>query len=322
MQIDFFELIKKSYRFTMKYKVLWIFGFILALTSLGGSSSNNSSRSSNRTTNLPEGADKYLNQFQDSFSSFSHQPYFMALVVVGIVLLILLSVLFWYLSRVSSISIYRAVTHDDDGKSELIGFKKLWNESQSVVWRVMLYDLIWFLVIFLGLMVFLIPIILLTIFAGPLAIILFCCGFILLIPCLIILVVLNQISMYLVMNKDYRLQDSISKAWTLMKKETGNIILYFLSSILVALPYIFALFLGIIVLAIILGIPFVLIVTAVNSAVIIAIVAVVFALLFLVTLAAIGAPFQVFTHAYQANVINALLNKLENPTPKLVEIEK
>lgn len=252
MQIDFIELIKNSYKFTWKYKFFVIFIFIYSLII------NLSSFSSRLTTIIDPKSIEHSNNL-GALNNLTQSDFVVYSLVTSLITLILVFIS-WYFTRITTISFARSIKHENESKTELIGFKKLWSEANTIIGKVMLYDLAWFSVAFAIGIIIMIPLfIVIFLIIGSsinsnssisnitsimfLVYGLICCVFIILLPIFIIIGILQSLSNILVVNYGFNLKKSVSTAWGIMKKEVGNIIIYSLSTVLIELPYFLIIFL-------------------------------------------------------------------------------
>lgn len=147
--IDYGDLIKRSYQILIRYKFLWLFGFIVAFTSGGyGNYSNFSS------------SEKSGNEFQRNFKIFEKfSSINIALILFLIGIAIIIGIVFLILRYISTAALISSV--DDIEKQRDASVKKGFTNG----WHHWLYILGIDLVIFIPLT--LIIIIILTILVGP-----------------------------------------------------------------------------------------------------------------------------------------------------------
>lgn len=295
MKTDFFGLAKEAFDFTIKYKVLWIFGFVLAFLQTG----------SNFYSNVPDSSELgSFNEFERQFSSqsglASMSDTSIYLILGGVlVCALVLSLIAWYLSRVSTIAINRAVKHDAEGNSHLITFKSLWSDSQNYIWKIILFDLIIILGAIVISLIIVLPIVLLAAVTGPFVIFLLCCVFVICAPLLIVIGVLVQTSIVLITNYNYGISDALQESWRLFKKEWANYILAVLVGILISIPYfIIAFFLAIVMAVGIIAIAVFLFSSMTSTPVLAIVLVLLVGLLAGVIYSGVSAPFMVFIQTY------------------------
>lgn len=143
MQTDYFKLLKDSAEFSWKYKILWVFGFIVAFLS-GGSSSNSNINFNNSQDQVPEEFANKLENFSDKIADFIKTPTFWVFVLAAVVVSLILTAALWYLLRVAKTSLIRAVVFKDEGKQ--LKIKKLWKDSHQYLVKLLVFDGLWILV--------------------------------------------------------------------------------------------------------------------------------------------------------------------------------
>lgn len=223
MQIDYIELLKDSAKFSWKYKVLWVFGFILTILS-GGSSGSNNYGSSNSDFSEQSSSTDAIDKITNSIKDFVRSPYFWISLVIVIIVFLLFTVVFWYLARVSKIALINSVKYDQEGKSNKIRLSTLWKSSHPYLLRFLKYDLVWF-VLGLPLLIIIAAMVIPIFVIGPVGFISWC----LTIPVLIILAVLSsavkQTGEYLLIFENLQVIESIKQSWTLFKDNFAKYIL-------------------------------------------------------------------------------------------------
>ena len=214
ISIDYLELIKDSAKFTWKYKILWVFGFILAL--FGGGSGSNSYSSfgeSSSESDFGNKSDDSLDKMKDIVSS----PAIWIIVGILVLLVILLTVLSWYLKNVARVALFDALLLDLKGK-KIPGIGKLWSGTHSRLFRIFKYDLFWFLVTFPLILLFAVFLII-TIITNlwPLL----CAGLCLFIPILIVggilVSILNSIGFRILLLKEEGIFTTVKLSWQFLK---------------------------------------------------------------------------------------------------------
>lgn len=307
MKIDFIELIKESFRFTWKYKILWVFGFIIALFS-GGSNFNSSDFGSDRGSTGRNPDMSFVNdRISQDLSNFVNSPAFPIVIIVLILVLLALAFLGWYLTQNSTISLINAVKHDNNGEKEKIAFGSLWKEANSYFfWRIALFTLLWGLAVFSIILILFLPVVVIAIATMGLGFVLICCSVLLLIPILILATMVEATAYNLVVYYNYGIRDSLSEAWRLVKKEWQNYLLAFLFGLLPNIAFGIVIFIAAMILIIPSVLLFIAFMSAVESVAILVTVAVIGAILIAIILAAIAAPTYVFNITYWTKFINKI----------------
>ncbi len=301
MQIDFLEIIKDSWRFTWKYKVLWFFGFIISflglLSNLSDTDSNSLSRASrSQSPSLPP-------EITETFTNLANNPAFPVIIIGLLTVFVILVVLFWYLGSMSQIALIRAVKFENYGMPERINIKSLWSDAHTRLWALLRMQ---FVIIFISIalmIVIFIPLMLLTFLLGPLAIFLVCILLLFAIPLAFYLSIYLGTVARLVIYYELGVRESFNEAWYLIKRELIPFSLSGLVVILTVIPYaiiyliiffivLVPLVLGLFALSSILSLP-VFIATVIVSV-----------LLALIIISVLIAPFEVYFNVYWTKFVN------------------
>jgi hypothetical protein len=114
MNLDYFEVIKRAWQITWKYKFLWVFGYFIALAA-GGSNLSSSLQSSTNSADTSAAA--------SGFSGFANAYLVMIIVVAG--LLMISGFVFWILSIISTGGLVGAAAKIERGETTSLkdGFK-------------------------------------------------------------------------------------------------------------------------------------------------------------------------------------------------------
>jgi len=154
--IDFGKILKRAWQILWSYKVLWIFGILLALTAGGGSSfgGGNSGIQSNANNNT-QGANPGTNQFSQQFNQWfqqniqpfvQHPEQHIAMFIwIGLAVLLFLLIVYAILAvvrYVSETAVIRMV-NDYEQSGARVGFRRGWRLGWSrAAFRMWLIDLI------------------------------------------------------------------------------------------------------------------------------------------------------------------------------------
>lgn len=140
--INISKILKRSWHILWNYRILWIFGILLALTTGGGSSGNSGGGSSHTTQNgtngytpgLPDDAPRWMQQINDWFVQnvvpvFTHpEQYISTFVTIGLVILLVVLVLSLLAALVrypSETAVMRMVDEYETSGSK-VGFRQGW----------------------------------------------------------------------------------------------------------------------------------------------------------------------------------------------------
>ena len=135
--MDHIKIVKRAFEITRFYRMLWIFGILLALTSAGGGSSANyripSGGGSNWTQPLPDPGDfDFPDDLDRIFPDISSQliSTMIALSIGLVCLILLLAVVSTIVRYVSETALIRLVdSHESSG--EKVGFRQGWRMGWS-----------------------------------------------------------------------------------------------------------------------------------------------------------------------------------------------
>lgn len=224
MKIDYFKLLREAAKFSWKYKVLWIFGFILALFS-GSVNLNMSSNGSDSGTSRTTAYDESLEKIGKAIIDFYESPCFWPAIICGAVFILLYIAVSWYLTRVSKVALIKAVEYDKEGKGKEIRFGNLWKETHTFLPWFLVFDLIWFGITWLIIIVFIVPLVLVYILGSGSAVsMLFCC---LIIPITAVAVVfmivsgvLKETAIRLMVLERLNALESLKKSYDLVKRKS------------------------------------------------------------------------------------------------------
>lgn len=304
MNIDYGKLLKDSAQFTLKYKILWVFGFLIALFS----NSNNSSN-----LNSYDLDNESLDRISISVSDFVDSPYFWLTVIVLIVLGLIMMVVSWYLSRVSKVALINAENYDETGQGEKISIAGLWKGTHKYLPTIFGFDVLWFFSgLFIALIIIL-PIVLLIVFMGSEVMPLLCCLIILTFLFLMIIgipiICIGEIGIRSIVLEDKGVLDSIKRGWEILSK---HIFKFVLAWIVLLLPScLFSIVFFVILMITMLPLVFLVVSLVTNSdTLLIGIgMGVAGCCLSMIFLAIVRSPFIVFSQTYWTKFIKILLGR-------------
>lgn len=293
MKIDYIQLLRDSFNFTWKYKVLWIFGFIISLLS---SLSNVFERTGTSTSNYNEfqGVDPRLERFFES-------PSFLPILLTGLVIGIISYFVIWYITKVSQAALTLAVNYDRNGEGTRISFRSLWSEGNKRFVKVLKYDLFW-LLLYLPLIAFIAAIVIGSILLlREFAVLLLCFMVPVIFLVMLPLGAVYQTGFVILLLENRSVIESIQRAWNIFKNNVIEYILATLTFLLggCAFLVVFA------IISAVAGLFFLLpaffaeaLPQAAGTAL-----QVLFGLLYAVLISAVLAPFQVFATTYLTKFI-------------------
>jgi len=140
--MDYAKILKRAFSITWNYRVLWVFGIILALTTVGGGTNGNTGQRSNGSSWLP-GEKGFPPPSEFKLPEIPSQA-MDTLIPIAIALgclILLLGILFVIGRYVSEVALIRMVNdHESTGEKVSVrqGFRLGWSRS---AWRLFLVDL-------------------------------------------------------------------------------------------------------------------------------------------------------------------------------------
>jgi hypothetical protein len=239
MNFNFSEVLARAWKITWKYKILWIFGILAGCARGGGGSSSGGtgwSGGSNGSGYSPfdtSETERIFNQFSEWLTS---HWWVVALIILGVLLLVLLSI---FLGTIGRIGLIRGTLQAEEG-TEKLSFGELFRGSMPYFWR------IFGLTFLIGLIftLLMLPIILFGVFTAGI-------GFLCILP-LICLFVPVSIAVYLIVElanvaivkENIKLWDGFRRGWELIRANVGTIIIMglillvisFVVGIVIAIP--------------------------------------------------------------------------------------
>jgi hypothetical protein len=223
--MDFGEVLGKAWRIVWKHKVLWIFGIFAGCSSGGGGGGGGGSSSWQQSADSgqasgPEIGSQIEQAFQQAAQWISDNLWIF--LVLGLLVLII-ALIGMFLGTIGKIGLIRGAFRADSGEEKL-QFGELFRGSLPYFWRVFLLS---FLIGLAALLIFL-P---LTIFGVVTAGI----GFLCIVPLLCVLVpvlfavgiVVQQADAAMVI-EDLSMMDGVRRAWGIVKKNVGPVLLIWL----------------------------------------------------------------------------------------------
>lgn len=231
----YIDILKESWSFTWKYKFLWWFGLIIAFFSGGGTFNapnfSGSSESDVESINNNSVSTEEIERFFEN-------PIVWVVIAVLLVLLLMLSVLGWYLVKVARAALLESVRLEREGK-KVPTFKELFAYGRTKAPRLMVFDVYAFLIS----MAFIVPFICLLVigFVFPPVFILFCC--------LVVFLVLFYVVYGIVLSLGYRLLlldnlsslEAIKKGYQFLKNNLGELLVSGILAVLFSIGILFVL---------------------------------------------------------------------------------
>lgn len=218
------EVLTRAWQIIWKHKILWVFGVFAIFASGGGSGGGGGGGG----TGYQTGSDEFpipTNELERAFQQFAQFiEQNLWIIFVFIVVVIILSLLFYALGIMGRIGLIKGVHKVEKGAEQLI-FAELWSESMPYFWRVFgLNFLVGLAVAVLFLIIFL-PMFFLSIVTFGL-------GFLCLIPLLCVLIPLSWVVMVIleqaqaaIVIENIGMWDSFKRGWEIVKANAVNFLL-------------------------------------------------------------------------------------------------
>jgi hypothetical protein len=305
VKIDFVQVIKDSAKFTWKYKILWVFGFLLTFFSSGVGSADLSDLVSDQNYNFQNS--RFISEGISFYESIANSGNLeaggIALIIGLIVFLSVWLIVGIYFSGVSYISIVKSVDYDKKNHAELITFGNLFKNANKIFFSKYLYFYLIGIASYILLFLLFIPLTFAMVAFPPLFLLL-CCAipFLFILGYIFYLWFVGAQNIYLM--HGYGIRESLSLSWQMVKTEPLTYFLYTLLNIIIVIVY------GILLL--IVSIPFGLLVFALlglilNMSFIVGIlVLLLYGFISLGITSAVFAPAYTFFVAYFAKTIDAI----------------
>jgi hypothetical protein len=171
--IDMGEVLTKAWKIVWKFKVLWIFGILASCASnnsggnFNNSFGNGSGGGNGGDGEMPEFFRRFENMQPEELARAFMNEYgqYVAIFAIGLLLICLLSFLFYFLGIMGKTGLIKGAVKADAG-AETLTFGELWTESLPYFWRMVGLSLL------VGLPFFIIVVILVVVlFAGILGVV-------------------------------------------------------------------------------------------------------------------------------------------------------
>jgi len=258
--MNYGELFEKAWRIIWKHKVLWLFGILAGCSARSGGGGSGVQYSAD-ARNFPgqdpftrafPGLQQFFFNLERGFQDGSIWPTLIAIGVALACLILILWIIALVLGTFGRVGLVRGAWLADEG-AERLSFVQLWKEARPYFWRVLGLTL---LLIVLGWavgIILIIPIILVTVFTLG-------CGLILLIPLLILaawlISVWLELTIVAIVGENLSIPDGVRRGWEIIRSNLG-------STVVVSL----IIFIGSLIIALIIGMPFLLIVLPILAGV-------------------------------------------------------
>ena len=225
--MDYGEVLGKAWKTIWKHKVLWIFGILASFGKGGGGGGSNGGGSGGRISG--SGGDPFSNlppEWAKFFENIGHyfeniQWWVIVLFILGIIILILF---FAVLATIGKTGLIMG-TQQADKTDEKIPFGTLLRSSFHYFWRVFWFNFLAGLAIFLIILAFLLPMILLGVATLGIALICIIPVLCLLIPLSWLVSILLEQSIIAIVVEDVGMLAGLKRGWQVCKQNPWQLIL-------------------------------------------------------------------------------------------------
>ena len=248
--MDFSEILTKAWKTIWKHKILWLFGLLAGCGAAnsgggGGGGGGNAvysgqSGSMNEPSMFGPGTQRTFQEFTRFISDIPVWVWIL-LAIVLLVLGVILSVLFLMVGTVGTSGVIAGTGMADEAGAEEkpLSFKVIFNALKPYYWKVFLLNLGLRVGGFIIMLFLIVPIILLVVLTCGL-------GLFLLIPLAWFIDLMVNFTTIAIIEEDKGIFDGIRRAWQVITKNLGNVLLMFLilgigqliAGLIIALPLI------------------------------------------------------------------------------------
>lgn len=220
--LNFGEVLTRAWQIIWKHKVLWVFGILAGCARGGGGSSsgggNSGYQSGSGDTPFSGGQ---IENFINQAGTFLQQNWWV--IIVFALLIILLSLVAYFLGMMGRIGLIRGASQADKGAESLV-FAELWAESMPFFWRIFGLNFL----IGLAFFVIFIPLIIFGIITAGI-------GFLCIIPLICIMVPISWVVMAIVEQaqnaivlEDLSMLDGFKRGWEIVKTNAVPVVIMML----------------------------------------------------------------------------------------------
>jgi hypothetical protein len=241
--LNFGEVLTRAWQIIWKHRVLWIFGILASCARGGGGGSsggggNSGYQSGSGDTPFSGGQ---IERFMNQAGAFLEKNWWV--IIVFALLIILLSLVAYFLGMMGRIGLIRGAAQADKGAESLV-FAELWTESMPFFWRIFGLNFL----IGLAFFVIFIPLILFGVITAGI-------GFLCIIPLICIMVPVSWVVMAIVEQaqnaivlEDLGMLDGFKRGWEIVKANAVPVVIMMLIlgvgsavlGLIIALPVIVA----------------------------------------------------------------------------------
>lgn len=225
--MDFGEVLSRAWKIIWKHKVLWIFGILASCGQGGGGGGGGGGGQSGvdfsgGDVTLPPWMENFGNNMEHFFNNL--QPLQIILIIIaGIVISLILWFIFLALSTIGTIGVIDGTREADRG-TEKLTFGQIFNATKPYFWRVLLFNFLFGLVMFVLILILVIGLVFLAI--GTLGIALIC-----IIPLICLMVPIGWAINVLIIQtniaiviEDLSIIDGLKRGWEVSVENIGSVL--------------------------------------------------------------------------------------------------
>jgi hypothetical protein len=214
MKFDFGEVLTSAWKIIWKHRILWVFG-IFAGFARGGGGGGGGGGGSNSGFQNQDAPFSQLDPAFQQFGRYIEENWWV--VVVFILVIFLVSILFYSLGIMGRIGLIKGVYKVENG-AETLTFPELWSESMPYFWRIFGINFL----IGLAVLIIIVPLVLLGVVTAGV-------GFVCLLPLICILVPISWVVSIIleqaqpaIIIEDLSMLDGFKRGWEIVKTNALN----------------------------------------------------------------------------------------------------
>ncbi len=228
--MDFGEILSKAWKTIWKNKILWLFGILAgcggAYSTQGGGGGGSSSGIQMPSSPGPSPFNTPLDRNIDKFAQFLADIPVWVWIAIGIAFIILifvLSIIFLMLGTLGQTGVIKGASLADQAKEEdkPLSLKDIFKGIKPHYWKILLFNVGFRISWFILNLLLIIPIVILTICTC-------CLGLLLLVPVGWFVQVMIYFTTIAIIEEDLDIFKAIARAWEVLTKNLGNVVLMFL----------------------------------------------------------------------------------------------
>jgi hypothetical protein len=228
--MDLGEIFSKAWKTIWKHKILWLFGFLASCGVTGGSAGGGGGGSTASTQPSTWDSPTFLSPstqrgFEDFFQTLGDIPFWVWILIALVVFTagIILAVLFQMAGTLGTTGVIKGTSMADEAAEDEkpLSFSAIFKGLKPYYWKVFLFNIGYRVAIFLVIFLLFLPIVVFAACTCGL-------GMFLLIPIGWFVSVMVYFTTIAIIEEDLGIFDAIGRAWRVIIKNPGSVILMFL----------------------------------------------------------------------------------------------